>query len=136
MKSVTVDMITEIVRQKLPTDSPLQTSSIKLECQEVLDYALIYTNRDGLIGERGELPEILKNTLANIVIDILNSKAINGLINDPTLGSRDGSLTTIKDGDTQLSWGTGKGSGAHIADLDKFFYNYENILSKYRISRW
>ena len=87
---------------------------------------------------RGFVPEPLKYVVVNLTLDLLKSQALNGLIEDDTLGDVGaGSIASIKDGDSEIKFATSKTStGAHVGDVDSLLYNYTTQLNTFRINKW
>ncbi len=87
---------------------------------------------------RGYVPEPLKFVVVNLTIDLLKSQALNGLIQDDTLGDvGTGAIASIKDGDSEIKFATSKTStGAHVGDVDVLLYNYTIQLNKFRVNKW
>lgn len=89
---------------------------------------------------RNYVPEPLKFTVVNLTMDLLKSEALNGFIDNDTLGQLGlGSLTKIEDGDSQIQFRTGGSSastGVHTANPEELLYNYKTQLDKYRLTKW
>lgn len=115
-------------------NNPMEKDSLIDYIEETESVICNYINRT-------YVPEPLRFVFLNMVMDLLKSQALNGNIENDSLADFGlGSISSIKDGDSEIKFKTSAssntGTGAHVADVDSLLYNYKEQLDKYRLTKW
>lgn len=113
--------IIEIVRVKLSEPKP-DDLTLHMHIQEVGQAIMTYCNRE-------DIPNELRFVHANMVVDMI------GGINRASDPEAQSSVSAIKEGDVQVTFGSAKVESRESA-TEKLIYDYAKQLIKFRKLRW
>ena len=113
--------VIDIVKAKLPDPKP-DDSVLNMHIEEVGQSIKTYCNRN-------DIPKELRFVHANMVVDFINGENRK---NDPEAQS---SISAIKEGDTQVTFGSAKVGSSERA-TEQLLFDYSKQLNKFRKLRW
>lgn len=114
--------VLEIIKAKIPYDKLPIENVLAIYIEEVRQSILTFCNRT-------DIPSELAFVHANMVVDLINLENRKA---DPDAQQ---AVTSIKEGDTQVSYGNASKSASEIS-TQQILFNYKSQLNRFRKLRW
>ncbi|MGN7402742.1 phage head-tail connector protein [Cytobacillus praedii] len=113
--------VLEIIKAKIPAENLPSDKLLNMYIEEVGQSILTFCNRT-------DIPAELNFVYANMIIDLIASE------NNKTNPEANRVVTSIKEGDTQISYGSS--ISASESSTIEIVNNYKSQLLRYRKLRW